>query len=179
MVSTWIRNEPNHSVLGQFLLSLLLVPPVTLAYHLLSQNRAGGYYDGYVEMFVQLPQHVRDIMKRGSPQYKAEIEHEHEDGIVRTVNGLETGVLFVLVSWLSVLLMPVKPGNVASDFIGRSVETLVFFGLHRIYGGNLVQGQFYGLIQPEGMWHFYRVQSYAAPADWRMTPVLQHPNPSY
>jgi len=179
MVSTWIRYAPNHTILGQFLLSLLLVPPVTLAYHLLSQNRAGGYYDGYVEMFVQLPQHVRDVMKRGSLQYKAEIEHEHEDGIVRTVNGLETGVLFVLVSWLSALLMPVSPGNARSDFSGCCVETFVFFCLHRICGGNIFSGQCYGLLQPEGMWHFHRVPSPLASADWRMTPVSYHPDPCY
>jgi len=178
MVSTWVRNVPHHSVLGQFLLSLLIAPAFTLAYHLLSQNRAGSYYDGYIEMFAHFPQHFRDILKRGEQRYKAEIEHEQGDGIVRTVNGLETGVLFLLVSWLA-LLWPANPGNIASDCIGRCLETAAFFGLHRIYGGNMIQGQFYGLIQPEGMWHFHGVQSYAEPADWRMTPVLQHPDPSY
>jgi len=179
IVSTWVRNVPHHTALGQFLLSLLIAPAFTLAYHLLSQNEAGSYYDGYIEMFAHFPQHFRDIRKRGSPQYKTEINHEHEEGIVRTVNALETGVLFLLMSWLSALLWPSNPGNFAIDCICRCVETGAFFGLHRIYGGNFFPGQFYGLIQPEGMWYFHGAQSHAACTDWRMTPVSQHPNPSY
>jgi len=179
MVSTWVRRAPPHTVLRQVLLSLLIAPPLTLAYHLLSQNKAGGYYNGYVEMFLHLPQHFRAVLKRGSPQYKAEIEHERGDGIVRTVNGLETGVLFLLVSCFSILLWPANPGNVTSALMARCVETGAFFCLHRLIGVNVFQGQFYGLMQPEGMWHFDYVQSRGPRAEWRMTPVSQNPVPSY
>lgn len=181
VVSTWVRNS-HHAIPMQFLLSLLLVAPFSLAYHFLSLNKAGGYYDGYVEMFTNFPRHFRDnILKRerNSSQYKAEIEHERDDGIVRTVDGLETGLLFLIVSWFSALVSPTGSANIASDYLGCCLQTVAFFGLHRLYGENVFPGQFYGVTQPEAMWHFRCVQSNAANADWKMTPVLQHPNPSY
>jgi len=169
IVCTWVRTVPRHTPLGQFLLTLLIVPAFTLAYHLLSQNRAGSYYDGYIGMFAHFPQHFRDVLKRGSP----EIKHEQENGmhVVRTVNGLETGVLFLLMSWLSALLWPSGPGNILIDCIRRCVETAAFFCLHRIYGANFFPERF----QPQGMWHFYCLQSQPACANWKMKPVLQNP----
>jgi len=178
VVSTWIRNAPQHAISVQLLLVLLLAAPFSLAYHFLSLNKAGGYYDGFVEMFTNFPRHFNDIQKRGSSEYKAEIEHEREDGIVRTVDALQTGLLFLIVSWLSALIVPSSSGSVASDYLGRCLETAAFFGLHRAYGEHFFPGHFYGLIQPEAMWHFSCVQ-FAANADWKMTPVLQHPDPSY
>jgi len=181
VASTWVR-APTLPVLLQFFLALLLSPPLTLAYHFLSLNKAGGYYDNYIEMFTEFPQHIKDILRRDTPQYRDEIEHEREDGIVRTVNGLETGVLFLIVSWLGAMLSGTRQSTgFASDFIWRCSETAVFFTLHRLLGGNMLQGKYYGLLQPEAMWYFECVLSdpHAQKGDCRMTPVLQHPDPSY
>jgi hypothetical protein len=169
-------------VLLQFFLALLLTPPLTLGYHFLSLNKAGGYYDTYIEMFTELPQHVKDILRRDSLQYREEIEHERVDGIVRTVNGLETGIVFLVVSWIGAMLSVTRQSTgFASDFAWRCVETAVFFLLHRLIGGNMLQGKYYGLLQPEAMWYFECVMSDPpmSRVDCRMTPVLQHPDPSY
>eukprot|EP00419_Tripos_fusus_P011115 CAMPEP_0172656664 /NCGR_PEP_ID=MMETSP1074-20121228/1513_1 /TAXON_ID=2916 /ORGANISM="Ceratium fusus, Strain PA161109" /LENGTH=265 /DNA_ID=CAMNT_0013471541 /DNA_START=49 /DNA_END=846 /DNA_ORIENTATION=+ len=181
VASTWVR-APNLPVLLQFFLALLLTPPLTLAYHFLSLNKAGGYYDTYIEMFTEFPQHVKDILRRDAPQYQDEIEHERLDGIVRTVNGLETGVIFLTVSWLGAMLSGARQSTgFASDFVWRCIETAVFFLLHRLIGGNMFEGRYYGLIQPEAMWYFECVLSDppTSRVDCRMMPVLQHPDPPY
>jgi len=94
VVSTWIRNAPHHWVSTHLLLALLLAAPFTLVYHFLSWNRAGSYYDGYVEMFTKFPQHFLESTKKGSfcpvpPDFK-EIGHERENGNVRNVDGSQT-----------------------------------------------------------------------------------------
>lgn len=179
VASTWIR-APTLPVLLQLFLALLLMPPLTLAYHFLSLNKAGGYYDNYVEMFTQLPQLIKNIRCRNSSEYRAEIEHERRDGIVRTVNGLETGALFLLVAWPGALLSGARhTSDFASGFLWRIAETTVFFCLHRLLGGNVLEGAYSGFMQPEAMWYFECVLSDTAGVDCRMTPILQHPEPSY
>jgi len=179
VVSTWVR-APSLPVPLQLLLALLLAPPFSLAYHWLSLNQAGGYYDTYLEMFTELPRHLQDIQRRNSLEYHAEIEHERRDGIVRTVNGLEAGILFLAMAFLGALCSSTRHSmGFASDFAWRCVETCVYFGLHRTIGSNIFEGRYMGLLQPEAMWYFECVLADSSTVDCRMTPILQHPEPSY
>lgn len=178
-MSTLLR-PPSLPVFFQMFVALLVAPPFTLAYHLLSMNQAGGYYATYLEMFTELPQHIRDIQRRESSEYRTEIEHERRDGIVRTVNGLESGMVFITVSWIAALCSSTRHNlDFTSDFTWRCTETFFMLGIHRLIGANVFDGRYRGLLQPEAMWYFESYVNSRGGVDCRMIPLEQHPDPSY
>merc|ERR1712183_623674 len=109
----------------------------------------------YLEMFTELPQHIRDLQRRDSVEYRTEIEHERRDGIVRTMNGLESGIVFITVACVAAICSGARHGSdFTSDFIWRCKETACMLGIHRLISANVFEGRFRGLIQPESMWYF-------------------------
>uniref|UniRef100_A0A7S0FBJ4 Uncharacterized protein n=1 Tax=Pyrodinium bahamense TaxID=73915 RepID=A0A7S0FBJ4_9DINO len=172
--STFLR-FPTRPLVLQLLIALCLAPVFALAYHALSMNRAGSYYNNFVEMFTELPRLFINVGRRDTDIYRAEIDHEQREGIVRTVNGLESGLLFLLANWAT-LVAAYSSGYMASDLRWRYTETVMFFVLHRTLGANLLKGRYRGLLQPESMWLF---QSDAKGADCHIRPLTAHPQPSY
>lgn len=168
-VSTFIR---SFLFPQQHLFVIGFMPIFALSYHMLAFNRAGGYYDTLGEMATELPVFLGNFVRRGDSNYLAQIVHERQEGIVRTVNGLETGVLFVAVTYVRF-----ASGGLQDDGLtSRCVETLVFFILHRLLGANVLRGRYMGLLQPEAMWRF---ECDSLCEECYMRPLQQHPHPSY
>mmetsp|Transcript_102228 Transcript_102228/g.310193 ORF Transcript_102228/g.310193 Transcript_102228/m.310193 type:complete len:248 (+) Transcript_102228:3-746(+) len=190
VVCTWLR-LPSEAVGLQLLLAAVLVVPFMLVYHWLSLNGAGGYYDTFAEMLREVPQYVRTVSRRDGYEYRAEIEQERRNGIVRAVDGLGSGLVFLVVSWASLgiaglcgVASGVDGADFAATFSWRMAEWTSFLALHRLVGANVFEGKYLGLLQPEALWQFECVLADCeAPGnvgvDCRMRPLLQHPNPSY
>lgn len=161
----------------QFLLALVIAPLHAGLYHVLSLNRAGSYYNNFAEMFTQLPRLWQNMHRRDLAGYPAEIAHERREGIVRTVNGLESAILFVLCNWASLLAaMALSRDTLVLDNRWRVTETLAFFLLHRLLGANVLRGRYAGLLQPESMWQF---ECDSDGVECHMRPLMVHPTPSY
>lgn len=190
-LTTWLR-FPSGPVWLQGLAATALNLPFMVAYHWLSMNSAGGYYDTFAEMYLKLPQHFQDITRRGSYDYHEDIDQERRTGIVRTVNALESGIVFLSVAISSLVLgglCGLATGSNGSDIVGgpswRFCEWTMFLFAHRIIGANIFEGKHYGLIQPEAMWQFECVladrtdSGSGVTVDCRMRPLQRHPHPSY
>jgi len=190
-LGTWLRFPSAHVAL-QSLAAVVLDAGFIIAYHGLSMNNAGGYYDTFAEMFSRLPQHLEDIRRRGGYDYHVDIEQERRNGIVRTVNALESGIVFLAVSLASLSLAGIcglatgSTGSAfASGYTWRFFEWSSFLAIHRLIGANIFEGKHYGLLQPEAMWQFecvladYTEAANGVTVDCRMRPLPRHPHPSY
>jgi len=174
--STFLR-MPGRAVGLQFVLALLVSPLFSFVYHLLSLNRAGSYYNTYLEMFTQLPRLLLVMGRRDAHNYHAEIMNERREGVVRTVNGLESAVIFILVNWATLAASAMcSTGTLAGDNRWRCIETAVFFLFHRGLGANVLRGRCAGLLQPESMWQF---ESDPESMECHMRPLTAHPQPPY
>mmetsp|Transcript_2668 Transcript_2668/g.6261 ORF Transcript_2668/g.6261 Transcript_2668/m.6261 type:complete len:256 (+) Transcript_2668:85-852(+) len=190
--SSWLR-LPSRPVWLQIFLSLVLVLPFSYVYHWLSMNSAGGYYDTFAQMYARVPQYLETISRRDSFEYQMEIERERRSGIVRMVDGLESGLVFLLVSLASLTAAGVcglASGNDGSDFASswpwRFSEWTIFFAVHRLIGANIFEGRHWGLLQPEALWQFDCIlaefqnpEAVSVSVDCRMKALEHHPNPSY
>lgn len=154
-MSTFIRG-PSRPMLVQFLIAAILAPLFAFVYHELSLNRAGSYYDTFLQMFLQLPRLLSVIVRRNADEYRNSVQRERLDGVVRTVNGLESGLLFLLLSHLTLIVALLSVGELILDLRWKCCETALFFILHRLWGANVFKGRFLGLLQPESMWQFER-----------------------
>uniref|UniRef100_A0A7S4T859 Uncharacterized protein n=1 Tax=Alexandrium monilatum TaxID=311494 RepID=A0A7S4T859_9DINO len=173
---TFVR-LPTRPLALQFLIAVFVAPLVALLYHELSMNQAGSYYDNFLQMFTQLPRFCLNLGMRDSAIYRQRVEQERCGGIVRTVNGLETGVLFVVVSTATLCASAVLAINgLAGDLRWKCAETAFFFALHRTLGANLLEGRRCGFLQPESMWRF---ECDPQGAECRIRPLHNHPQPSY
>lgn len=175
-VSTFAR-WPSRPVPLQFLIAVLVAPVFVLLYHELSMNQAGSYYSSFLQMFTQLPRLFLNLGRRDSDAYRKEMERERCEGIVRTVNGLESGVIFLVVNSVTLgasaaLSIP----SLAGEIRWRFLETAFLFMLHRALGANVFEGRYGGLLQPESMWRFEREPQ---SSECRIRPLLAHPQPSY
>uniref|UniRef100_A0A7S1QMR6 Uncharacterized protein n=1 Tax=Alexandrium catenella TaxID=2925 RepID=A0A7S1QMR6_ALECA len=115
--------------------------------------------------------------RRDSEAFRKALELERCQGIVRTVSGLETGVMFVLMNSATLgasvaLSIDALPG----DLGWRFVETALFFMLHRALGANVFEGRYAGFLQPESMWRF---DCESPGAECRIRPLQEHPEPTY
>lgn len=177
-------NLAQPSPLLHLLILLALALPFMPLYHLLSRNGAGGYYDTFSEMFTKLPQHFQNIARRHGEDYAASIQTEHQRIVFRTVNGLESGVIFVVVGFVMApymkfsMLAPFMKASAAGPWLTKAA---VFFLLHRTYGANLLEGDCMGLFQPEGMWRL-RCKAGEDTNDahsYTLEPLLHCPEQSY
>ncbi|CAK0892773.1 unnamed protein product [Prorocentrum cordatum] len=183
--SMWIQTL-TQQVWLDFALVFIFMP----LYHLTSRNGAGGYYNTFLEQFTELPQHLRDIRRRfaNDGAYQANIERERESGTARTVNAVESGILFLGVKAGSLLLAATALGchrglphvDRACGRVWLALEAVAFCVVHRTVGANVFRGSYGGLIQPEGMW---KLSSVRDPGTGKVTctaiPLEQHPDPSY
>jgi hypothetical protein len=158
----------------RWLQPFVLVFPVMLIYHVLSGNKAGGYYNNFIEMYTNVWQHVDDITRRTGPEYKAEIRKEHETGVFRCVNALEYCILFFLESFIAVLTIQISEatGSNVDSWAWIFVETAFLLVLHRLVACNPFKGTQKGLFQPEALWQLM-------PDTCNLIPFLLHPVPSY
>jgi len=180
----------------QLLLGLLWVLPFMVLYHWLSMNQSGGYYDTSLDMIVKLPEHLCNLMERGtSVKYRMQIAYEHRKGIVRTVNALESGIIYMFVSSMSLGIA----AKLHETCVSRSgeldcpnsmptkwlvTEWFLFLCIHRIIGANVFEGKYRGLLMPEAMWEFQSMSDWM-PGDpcshviCTSKPLRSHPEPTY
>jgi len=187
-----VPNQPTHL---QLMLGTFLTLPFMLIYHWLSMNQSGGYYDTFQDMFVKLLEHLHTVLERGtSSKYPVEINYEHRSGIVRTVNALESGVIFMFVSSMSLGIAAGLfetcdnsdrascPGSLTTGWL--VIECLFFLGIHRTLGANVFQGKYRGFLMPEAMWEFKSTvdripgDPYGR-VDCSIRPLRRHPEPTY
>mmetsp|Transcript_12944 Transcript_12944/g.29415 ORF Transcript_12944/g.29415 Transcript_12944/m.29415 type:complete len:298 (-) Transcript_12944:72-965(-) len=145
---------PRAPLVTQFALVVCVAPLFSFLYHHLSLNKAGGYYGSFVEMFARLPHHFQEVYEQAaSGQLSLQVEAERRANIVRMVDGLESGVVFVLLSFASLLVARRIPSALPRS-LELSAEVLMYFLVHRALGASLFVGMTGGLLQPQAMWQF-------------------------
>jgi len=177
----------------QLLFQVLTTPLLMFLYRHASLNRAGGYYNTFLEMFTELPQHADDFRRRvgNNAAYEAKISEEKTKGIFRNVNALETGIVSALLvaapSWLLAEGVAHKSKVAAASsygtFLWRALEALAFLCWHLAIQLNAVQyfglrflgNSLWGILQPEALWRFRFSRSGAFEG---LETLTRHPEPS-
>eukprot|EP00928_Gymnodinium_smaydae_P058581 TRINITY_DN41762_c0_g1_i1.p1 TRINITY_DN41762_c0_g1~~TRINITY_DN41762_c0_g1_i1.p1 ORF type:complete len:231 (-),score=29.66 TRINITY_DN41762_c0_g1_i1:102-794(-) len=182
---TWLRMLCKPMWMKLFA-QLTWLPLFMLLYHVLSRNRAGGYYNTFCEQFTKLPQHFSDLINRRvgftlTAEFLEKIEQERQHGVVRAANAIESGVVFLFFVSLPSWLLAFTASSFAERGTGEdwycslvwmSVETMVYFALHC-----LVQVEKYttDVLRPEGMWRIVVNDEQRT----ELEPFTHHPVPSY
>jgi hypothetical protein len=158
--------EGNHNT--HLLFGVPLVIPFAMSYRYLSLNRAGSYYNNQIQMVFSLPKWAKTgtarCTSRGRAQYLNGIKQEQTAHVFRTMDLVETGIIYLLTFVVSEVAEMVA-GHIdkrldpeALDMLNtitlysRSCCAAFLFIIHRVLAANFFQVCCLGFLQPEGMW---------------------------